>query len=102
MKKDMNLKKYGDKMSSEQMMLKMQVDDKHSSRLQKMEPMNMTQLCDINPIIDDLKVLARYTSLWKSHCAGRPKKVWALDMVFQDAQGNRVQATVKNKNISKF
>ncbi|GJR79692.1 replication protein A 70 kDa DNA-binding subunit B [Tanacetum coccineum] len=67
-----------------------------------MEPMNMTQLCDINPMIDDLKVLARYTSLWKSHRAGRPKKVWALDMVFQDAQGNRVQATVKNKNISKF
>ncbi|GKB81301.1 putative reverse transcriptase domain-containing protein [Tanacetum coccineum] len=59
-----------------------------------MEPMNMTQLCDINPMIDDLKVLARYTSLWKSHRAGRPKKVWALDMVFQDAQGNRVQATM--------
>ncbi|GJX46979.1 conserved oligomeric Golgi complex subunit 6 [Tanacetum coccineum] len=53
--------------------------------LQKMEPMNMTQLCDINPMIDDLKVLARYTSLWKSHRAGRPKKVWALDMVFQYA-----------------
>ncbi|GJU15374.1 hypothetical protein Tco_1143340 [Tanacetum coccineum] len=36
-----------------------------------MKLMNMTQLCDIDPMIDDLK-------------------------------GNRVQATVRNKNISKF
>ncbi|GJZ86110.1 hypothetical protein Tco_0657720 [Tanacetum coccineum] len=51
-----------------------------------MELMNMTSLCDIGPMIDDLKVLARCISLWKSHPAGRPNEVWALDMVFQDAQ----------------
>ncbi|GKC86212.1 replication protein A 70 kDa DNA-binding subunit B [Tanacetum coccineum] len=67
-----------------------------------MELMNMTQLCDIDPMIDDLKVLARSISLWKSHPASRPNEVWALDMVFQDAHGNRVQATVRNKKISKF
>nr|GFB22418.1 replication protein A 70 kDa DNA-binding subunit B [Tanacetum cinerariifolium] len=64
--------------------------------------MNLTQLCEIDPMIDDLKVLARCISLWKSHPAGRPNEVYALDMVFQDAQGNRVQATIRNKNISKF
>ncbi|GJW07532.1 gypsy/ty3 retroelement polyprotein [Tanacetum coccineum] len=54
--------------------------------LQKMELMNMTPLCDIGPMIDDLKVLVRCISPWKSHPAGRPNEVWALDMVFQDAQ----------------
>nr|GEW56166.1 hypothetical protein [Tanacetum cinerariifolium] len=62
----------------------------------------MAQLCDIDPMIDDLKVLTRCISLWKSHPAGRPNEVWALDMVFKDAQNNRVQTTVRNKNISKF
>nr|GEV12952.1 replication protein A 70 kDa DNA-binding subunit B [Tanacetum cinerariifolium] len=47
--------------------------------------MNLTQLCDIDPMIDDLKVFARCISLWKSHPAGRPNEVYALDMVFQDA-----------------
>ncbi|GJT32285.1 replication protein A 70 kDa DNA-binding subunit B [Tanacetum coccineum] len=60
------------------------------------------KLCDIDPTIDDLTVLGRCISLWKCHPAGRPTEVYAMDMVFQDAQGNRVQATVRNKNISKF
>ncbi|GJZ12950.1 hypothetical protein Tco_0548180 [Tanacetum coccineum] len=34
-----------------------------------MELMNMTQLYDIDPMIDDLKVLARSISLWKSRPA---------------------------------
>ncbi|GKC32340.1 hypothetical protein Tco_1039634 [Tanacetum coccineum] len=51
---------------------------------------NITPLCDIDPMIDDLKVLGRCISLWKSHHAGRPNEVWALDMVFQDAQINHV------------
>ncbi|GKE03832.1 replication protein A 70 kDa DNA-binding subunit B [Tanacetum coccineum] len=47
---------------------------------------NITQLCDIDPMIDDLKVLGRCISLWKCHPAGRPTEVYAMDMVFQDAQ----------------
>ncbi|GKC06136.1 hypothetical protein Tco_0997746 [Tanacetum coccineum] len=46
--------------------------------------LNMTQLCDIDPMLDDLKVLARCISLWKSHPVARPNEVWALDMVLQD------------------
>ncbi|GKD25513.1 replication protein A 70 kDa DNA-binding subunit B [Tanacetum coccineum] len=48
--------------------------------------MNVTQLCNIDPMIDDLKVLGRCISLWKSHHVGGSNDVWALDMVFQDAQ----------------
>ncbi|GJT58342.1 ribonuclease H-like domain-containing protein [Tanacetum coccineum] len=48
--------------------------------------LNMTQLCDLDHMLDDLKVLVRCISLWKSHPAGRPNEVWALDMVMQDPQ----------------
>ena len=47
---------------------------------------NITQLCDIDPMLDDVKVLVRCISIWKSHPAGKPNEVWSLDMVFQDAQ----------------
>ncbi|GJS82914.1 replication protein A 70 kDa DNA-binding subunit B [Tanacetum coccineum] len=50
---------------------------------------NLTLLGDTDPMIDDLKVLGRCVSLWKSHPVGRPNKVWALDMVFQDAQAKK-------------
>ncbi|GJR01983.1 replication protein A 70 kDa DNA-binding subunit B [Tanacetum coccineum] len=97
-----NLRSGGDFVNSFHLCLSLSVV--HSLRLQKMELnlTNITQLCDIDPMIDDLKVLGRCISLWKCHPAGRPTEVYAMDMVFQDAQGNRVQATVRNKNISKF
>ncbi|GKA18671.1 replication protein A 70 kDa DNA-binding subunit B [Tanacetum coccineum] len=64
--------------------------------------MNLTQLCDLDPMIDDSKILARCISIWKSHPLGNPNQVWSLDAVLQDQQGNRVQATIKGKHISKF
>lgn len=48
-----------------------------------MEP-NYTPLSDIDPMLDDVKVLARCISRWKSHPAGRPNEIWSLDMVLQD------------------
>ncbi|GJZ51299.1 ATP-dependent DNA helicase PIF1-like protein [Tanacetum coccineum] len=42
--------------------------------LQKMEE-NMTQLCNIDHMLDDLKVLVRCISLWKSHPTGKPNEV---------------------------
>nr|GEV86549.1 hypothetical protein [Tanacetum cinerariifolium] len=53
-------------------------------------------------MLDDLKVLARCISIWKSHNANKPNEVWGLNMVFEDLQGNRVQATAKNQYINKF
>ncbi|PWA63012.1 Quinonprotein alcohol dehydrogenase-like-superfamily [Artemisia annua] len=58
---------------------------------------NITALCDIDPMLDDIKILARCISIWKSHPKGKPNEVWSLDMILQDPKGNRVQATVRTK-----
>ncbi|GJV86888.1 hypothetical protein Tco_1530826 [Tanacetum coccineum] len=50
---------------------------------QRMEQ-NLTQLCNIDPMLDDLKVLARCISIWKAHPAGNPTDIWSLDIVLQD------------------
>ncbi|GKF48637.1 replication protein A 70 kDa DNA-binding subunit B [Tanacetum coccineum] len=63
---------------------------------------NITQLCDLDPMKDDIKILVRCISIWKSHPLGKPNEVWSLDAVLQDEHGNRVQATIKGKHISKF
>ncbi|GKE94557.1 replication protein A 70 kDa DNA-binding subunit B, partial [Tanacetum coccineum] len=64
--------------------------------------MNLTQLCDLDPMNDDTKILVRCISIWKSHPLEKPNEVWSLDAVLQDQQGNRVQVTIKGKHISKF
>ncbi|PWA68382.1 replication protein A 70 kDa DNA-binding subunit B [Artemisia annua] len=63
---------------------------------------NITMFCDVDPMLDDLKVLARCISKWVSHPIGNPSDVWSLDFVFQDTQGNRIQATVKKDRITMF
>ncbi|GJV18432.1 replication protein A 70 kDa DNA-binding subunit B [Tanacetum coccineum] len=63
---------------------------------------NMTQLCDLDLMLDDAKILARVISIWMSHPKQRPNEVWSLDAVLQDQMGNRVQATVRNQDIKKF
>nr|GEV84415.1 major facilitator superfamily domain, general substrate transporter [Tanacetum cinerariifolium] len=42
--------------------------------------MNMNQLCDLDPMLDDIKILARCISIWKSHPLGKPTEVWSLDV----------------------
>ncbi|GJU81662.1 replication protein A 70 kDa DNA-binding subunit B [Tanacetum coccineum] len=69
--------------------------------VKKME-INITQLCDLDPMLDDAKILARVIGIWKSHPKQRPNEVWSLDAVLQDQMGNRVQATVRNHDIKKF
>ncbi|GJU90890.1 replication protein A 70 kDa DNA-binding subunit B [Tanacetum coccineum] len=44
-------------------------------------------------------VKSRCISIWKSHAKGKPK---GLDVVLQDAEGNRVQATIKLDSMNKF
>ncbi|GJT87297.1 replication protein A 70 kDa DNA-binding subunit B [Tanacetum coccineum] len=39
----------------------------------------LTQLCDLDPMLDDLKIVARCIGIWKAHPAGNPKDVWSLD-----------------------
>ncbi|GKE33708.1 hypothetical protein Tco_1453030 [Tanacetum coccineum] len=45
---------------------------------------NMTQLCDLDPMLYDAKILARVISIWKSRPKQRPNEVWSLDAVLQD------------------
>ncbi|GKB67098.1 hypothetical protein Tco_0928510 [Tanacetum coccineum] len=47
---------------------------------------NLTQLCDLDPMKDDTKMLVRCISIWKSHSLGKPNEVWSLDAVLQDEQ----------------
>ncbi|GKB59160.1 hypothetical protein Tco_0915346 [Tanacetum coccineum] len=56
-----------------------------TSVVQTMEQ-QMTLLCDIDPMMDDVKVLARCISIWKSHAAGKPNQPWGLDVVLQDPE----------------
>ncbi|GKC41354.1 replication protein A 70 kDa DNA-binding subunit B [Tanacetum coccineum] len=63
---------------------------------------NMTQLCDLDLMLDDAKILAHVINIWMSHPKQRPNEVWSLDAVLQDQMGNRVQATVRNQDIKKF
>ncbi|GKB56218.1 replication protein A 70 kDa DNA-binding subunit B [Tanacetum coccineum] len=63
--------------------------------MQTMEQ-KMTLLFDIDPMMDDVKVLARCISIWKSHAAGKPNQPWGLDV------GNRIQASIKLENMNKF
>ncbi|GJZ83690.1 hypothetical protein Tco_0648863 [Tanacetum coccineum] len=61
--------------------------------------LNMTQLWDLDPMLDDIRLLVRCISIWKSRPIGKPNEVWSLDCVLQDQQGNWVQATTKNQRI---
>ncbi|GJT37989.1 replication protein A 70 kDa DNA-binding subunit B [Tanacetum coccineum] len=45
---------------------------------------NITQLCDLDPMLDDARILACVISIWKSHPKQRPNEVWSLDAVLQD------------------
>ncbi|GJS43556.1 replication protein A 70 kDa DNA-binding subunit B [Tanacetum coccineum] len=62
----------------------------------------MTLLCDIDLMMDDVKVLVRCISIWKSHAAGKPNEPWGLDVVLQDLEGNRIQASIKLDSMDKF
>ncbi|GJT42271.1 hypothetical protein Tco_0950986 [Tanacetum coccineum] len=76
--------------------------EQHRNLLLQTMEQQMTLLCDIDPMMDDVKVLARCISIWKSHAAGKPNQPWGLDVVLQDPEGNRIQASIKLENMNKF
>ncbi|GKB52907.1 sugar transport protein 14-like protein, partial [Tanacetum coccineum] len=59
------------------------LETRSAGQIKKME-INMTQLCDLDPMLYDAKILARVISIWKSHPKQRPNEVWSLDAVLQD------------------
>ncbi|PWA44636.1 replication protein A 70 kDa DNA-binding subunit B [Artemisia annua] len=62
----------------------------------------ITALCDIDPMLDDAKILVRVVRVWKAHTITRPNEVWSLEVLFQDQQGNRMQASIKKADMNKF
>ncbi|GJT92664.1 zinc finger, CCHC-type containing protein [Tanacetum coccineum] len=54
--------------------------------LQDKTNQEMTLLCDINPMIDEVRVLVRCISIRNSHPPGKPDIKWGLEMVLQDQQ----------------
>ena len=45
-----------------------------------------TPLNDVDPMLDDVKILVRVISIWKSHPAGKPESFWCVDVLLQDQQ----------------
>ncbi|GKE58339.1 replication protein A 70 kDa DNA-binding subunit B, partial [Tanacetum coccineum] len=62
----------------------------------------ITPVSDIDPMMDEVKVLVRCISIWYNHSPSKPEMKWGLEMVLQDEQGNRIQASVKKEGLSKF
>ena len=46
----------------------------------------MNALRDIDPMIDDAKILVRVVRIWKAHPITRPNEIWSLEVLFQDEQ----------------
>ncbi|PWA58001.1 replication protein A 70 kDa DNA-binding subunit B [Artemisia annua] len=62
----------------------------------------ITALCDVDPMLDDAKILVRVVRVWKAHPITRPNEVWSLEVLFQDQQGNRMQGSIKKADMNKF
>ena len=43
-------------------------------------------LSDIDPMLDDCKILVRVVRVWKAHPITRPNEIWSLEVLFQDEQ----------------
>nr|GEW17557.1 reverse transcriptase domain-containing protein [Tanacetum cinerariifolium] len=66
---------------------------------QRMEH-TLTQLCDIDPMFDDIKVVARCISIWKSYPVGNPKDVGSLDGERKPRKGqNRTKTGQKREAL---
>lgn len=44
----------------------------------------ITALSDIDPMLDDAKILVRVVSVWKAHPITRSNEIWSLEVLFQD------------------
>ena len=58
-----------------------------------------TALCDVDPMLDDAKILVRVVRVWKAHPITRPNEVWSLEVLFQDEQVINILCLLKVKHI---
>ncbi|PWA62733.1 hypothetical protein CTI12_AA360010 [Artemisia annua] len=64
--------------------------------------LEFTELDQIDPMLDNIKIKARCISVWHSHPAGKPKQAYSFDVVLQDMKGNRIQCTARNNDMYRF
>ena len=55
----------------------------------------ITALCDVDPMLDDAKILVRVVRVWKAHPITRPNDVWSLEVLFQDEQVSNIPCSIK-------
>ncbi|GJT70849.1 replication protein A 70 kDa DNA-binding subunit B [Tanacetum coccineum] len=79
-----------------------QLGRKHVYSCRDKMSQEITPVSDIDPMMDEGNVLVRCISIWYNHPPGKPEMKWGLEMVLQDEQGNRIQASVKKDGLSKF
>ncbi|GKC22095.1 replication protein A 70 kDa DNA-binding subunit B, partial [Tanacetum coccineum] len=63
---------------------------------------DITPMSDIDPMMDEVKVLVRFIRKWFNHPQGKPNIKWSLEMVLQDQLGNRIHASVMKDCMKKF
>ena len=55
----------------------------------------ITALCDVDPMLDDAKILVRVVRVWKAHPITRPNDVWSLEVLFHDEQVSNIPCSIK-------
>ncbi|PWA86519.1 hypothetical protein CTI12_AA140430 [Artemisia annua] len=54
----------------------------------------ITMISQIDPMLDDVKIVVRVISIWKSHPFGKPNQIWGVE-------GNRIQANIKADSMNR-
>ncbi|GJT44621.1 replication protein A 70 kDa DNA-binding subunit B [Tanacetum coccineum] len=75
---------------------------KSSSSVLKMKEQTITPINKISPMIDNMAIKGRLTSVWHSHKLNEQHDPYSLDCVFQDEESNRIQIFVKKELMFKF
>ncbi|XP_056686315.1 uncharacterized protein [Spinacia oleracea] len=63
---------------------------------------NFTPIHTINPSIENITIQARVIRLWSVHAFNNPSETNAIEMVLLDAEGGKIQASIKKSFISKW
>ncbi|PWA84263.1 replication protein A 70 kDa DNA-binding subunit B [Artemisia annua] len=62
----------------------------------------ITMISQIDPMLDDVKIVVSVISIWKSHPFGKPNQTWGVEVILQDQEGNRIQASIKADSMNRF
>ncbi|PWA56462.1 replication protein A 70 kDa DNA-binding subunit B [Artemisia annua] len=72
------------------------------SKAKTVSKIAFTSLCNVDPMLEDIKIQVRCISIWRSHAPNMSHSPWSLDFLVQDEQGNRIQCSVKKNIMHKY